>query len=121
MDWLTCKIIRAMLASNKEFGGIKMRIDKFSAWLESSGMSPGAQADVKSRCKRVERDLHVDLDKEYAKGGGRSLLAILDYTAEDKRNMRPAPEGLMFEGDIKAGMSSLKSAVNTYFLFCSQN
>ena len=98
-----------------------MRSEAFQVWLKSTKMIPRAQSDAKSRCARVERDLGVILDEEYEKDGGRSLVALLSYTAEDKRNNRPAPEGLMFNGDIKDGMASLKSAVKTYFLFCSQN
>ena len=95
-----------------------MQRDLYTKWLAQSNLCPRAQADAKSRCIRVERDLQVDLDVEYKKDGGKSLVSLLEYTQDDKRNGRPAPSGLMFNGDIKAGMASLKSAVNNYFLFC---
>ena len=110
----------------KEYESDKMRREEFRSWLEQYGrkgkepMSKRPIDDALSRCSRVEKSLNLDLDTEYKKDGGDSLVDYLEYTSDDERLGRPAPEGIEFEtgANIKNGMASLRSATKKYFEFC---
>lgn len=93
---------------------------KFKGWLEDSGISKRPIADALSRCKRVESGLCLDLDLEYIKDKGTSLIDLLSYSADDERNQKPAPKEINFEkgANIRNGMASLRNAVKKYFEFC---
>lgn len=100
-----------------------MREDAFRAWMASKGnIGLRPMGDAISRCKRVYKGLGINLDEEYAKDGGRSLIELLDYTTEDARLNHPTPAGISFKPgtNIKSSMASLKAAVNKYFEFCTE-
>ena len=100
-----------------------MREDAFRSWMASRGnIGLRPMGDAISRCKRVHKGLGINLDEEYAKDGGRSLIELLNYTEEDVLLNHPAPAGINFKpgANIKNGMASLKSAVNKYFEFCTE-
>ena len=94
---------------------------KFQYWLENTGISKRPISDALSRCRRIENGFGIDLDAEYKKDGGRSIIDLLTYTTEDAKNNRPAPKGIDFSGgaNIKNGMASLRSAAKKYFEFCA--
>ena len=73
-----------------------------------------------SRCRRIEQSLDLDLDEEYQRDGGRSLVTMLGYSADDEKQKRSIPSGLEFSpgSNIRKGMASLRSAVKKYFEFC---
>ena len=96
-----------------------MRDELYRDWLQGK-ISSRPISDSISRCRRIEECLKLDLDEEYQKDGGRSLVELLEYTVDDERITRPAPSGIEFVpgSNIKNGMSSLRSAVKKYFEFC---
>ena len=98
-----------------------MRDEAFKLWMKNLGtMSTRPIGDAVSRCRRIEKGLKLDLDEEYRKGGGRSVVSALEYTAEDAKINRPVPSGLDFTpgANLKDGMASLKAAAKKYFEFC---
>lgn len=46
--------------------------------MEKHGTEP--MSDALSRCNRIERGLHIDVDIEYAQDRGGGILALLEYT-----------------------------------------
>lgn len=74
------------------------------------------------RCQRVENNLHIDLDDEFNKDNGKSLLTKLTYTTDDQAHNRPLKCNIYFNdgSDLRAGMGSLKTAVSKYFEFCQE-
>lgn len=91
-----------------------MRYEEFRTWLFAF-IKPAPVNDAASRCRRVEKCYGIDLDEEYAKDGGRGLLSLLDAPG--------ALDALGLTGTktAKAGLSSIKSAVNRYFEFCEES
>jgi len=98
---------------------MKIRADAYSDWLQGK-IAKRPISDSISRCRRIEDGLKLDLDEEYEKDGGRSLMKLLEYSADDERLNKPAPQGIEFtpNSNIRNGMSSLRSAVKKYFEFC---
>lgn len=98
-----------------------MREEAFKIWMKNLGtMGARPIGDAVSRCHRIENGLRLNLDEEYRKDSGRSVVSLLEYTAEDARCNKPAPSGLGFApgANLKNGMASLKAAAKKYFEFC---
>ena len=98
-----------------------MKSDQFKAWLiESNRLTSRPIADALSRCKRIEKIPEIDLDAEYARDGGKTLIERLTYTADDARTCKPVPVELGFSAtaNLRTGMASLKNAAILYFEFC---
>lgn len=97
-----------------------MRRREFSTWLQRAVTAP-VVSDYINRCQRVEINLKINLDDEFARDKGRALLEKLTYTAEDQANNRSLKCNIYFRAgsDLKSGMSSLKTAVSRYFEFCN--
>lgn len=103
-----------------------MRKEEFRKWLENGcgnrkkSLSTPVISDALSRCLRIEKARNVNLDQEYLRDGGKSILDILKYSAEDARTHKLPPEGFEFSSNasIKAGLASLKNAATRYFEFC---
>lgn len=98
-----------------------MRDKEYSNWLQSYVTSAVIVNYIK-RCHRVEDNLHIDLDDEFTKDYGKSLLAKLTYTTDDQVHNRPLKCNIYFNSssDLRAGMGSLKTAVRRYFEFCQK-
>lgn len=96
-----------------------MREREFVLWVQALGSGK----NVITRCRRVESELGIDLDEEFRKDKGTSLIEKLTYTAEDASQKRPLRCDISFNSsaNIRSGMSCLKSAVIKYFEFCSGN
>lgn len=100
-----------------------MKIEAFRSWMEGLGtMSKNPISDAISRCKRIERCMNINLDMEYIRDRGCSLIEILTYTAMDASEHKPLPHGLDFQTGAKwiTGMAALKAAVKKYFIFMEQ-
>lgn len=53
--------------------------------------------DALSRCNWIEKGLAVDLDIEYEQDRGEAILALLEYTKDDKNVGKEVPKGLFFK------------------------
>lgn len=92
-----------------------MKYDEFKIWLETR-MDARSIASRLSNCRRLETFKH-DLDQQFAKDKGRSLIELLEYSAEDERSGREAKHCIPIEGKIRKGTATLKAAANLYFKF----
>lgn len=99
-----------------------MREEAYRNWLKGK-ISSRPISDSISRCRRIQDNLNLDLDEEYAKDSGYSLMELLEYSSEDERHKRPAPTGIVFSpgSNVRNGMASLHSAVKKYFEFCQSS
>ena len=89
-----------------------MKYDEFKIWLETR-MDARSIASRLSNCRRLETFKH-DLDQQFAKDKGRSLIELLEYSAEDERSGREAKHCIPIEGKIRKGTATLKAAANLY-------
>ena len=101
-----------------------MRKEEFLNWMISKGtMTKRPMGDAVSRCKRVERDLEVDLDMEFITDRGKGIIELLDYSIQDAMERKEMPGKLVFPGaplNVKNSMASLKGAVKKYMQFCDE-
>lgn len=99
-----------------------MRDVEYSNWLQQHVTSAAITNYIK-RCQRVEDNLKIDLDDEYRKDSGISLLDKLTYTTDDELQNRPLRCSIFFNtgSNLRNGMGSLKTAVSKYFEFCQNN
>ena len=97
-----------------------MKKQEYRTWLEGT-MKPASIKDRISRCARVEEALGVDLDEEFKKDGGKSVLSTLHYTIHDLRAGKEIPAGFHFkEGtNVNQRMTDMRSAAGRYFDFCA--
>lgn len=98
-----------------------MKDKEFREYMEKLGtMQKRPVSDAVSRCKRIERDLGVDLDNEYLKDKGKTLIVELEYSFQDAINKVPLPGKLSFPGNpenVKHSMDTLRSAIKKYMEF----
>lgn len=68
---------------------------------------------------RIEAEMEVGLDKEYAQDGGRRFLNKLKYSREEQRQGKQPDCGLHFREnvDIYTGLNSLRVSLKKYFEF----
>lgn len=93
---------------------------KFKAWMRERGYTPGVVSTQSSRCRRIEKVLHVNLDVVFAQGEPDSLLEKFVYSAEDERNHKPTLHGIPIKGRQYEGTTALQSALKLYFDFKSE-
>lgn len=96
-----------------------MRDKEYSKWLQSYITKPAIENYIK-RCQRVEDNLNINLDDEFKKDNGVSLLAKLTYTTDDQLHNQPLKCDIYFcaGSDLHKGMGSLKTDISKYFEFC---
>ena len=101
-----------------------MKDELFLEWMIAKNtMTKRPMGDAVSRCKRVERDLDIDLDLEYQTDGGKNVISLLDYSLQDAIDGKCLPRKLTFPGtpiNVKNSMASLKGAVKKYMQFCEE-
>ena len=99
-----------------------MRDEEFRIWLQKLPMNKNPMKDCISRCRKVEKALSIDLDKEYEKDHGESVITMLTYTMEDERNGKEITGNFNFEPDakIRFRFCDLRVAVKKYFSFCQE-
>lgn len=92
------------------------------AWLTGK-IEKRPIGDCISRCKRIENGLRINLDDEWKKDNGASVVDLLTYSRDDQNRGAPPPHGIIFQrgADIYNGMASLRSAAVRYFDFCDNN
>lgn len=90
----------------------------FKIWLEKQKNYHTARTYT-ARCMRIEAEMEVDLDKEYAQDGGRRFLNKLKYSREEQRQGKQPDCGLHFREnvDIYTGLNSLRVSLKKYFEF----
>lgn len=94
-----------------------MQEELFNSWLQNQSYSnKRVISDNKSRCKRIERELAVNLDEEFTKDSLKEVLKNLKYTAEDARNGVPVPLGLTVARPVQS-LATLRTAVKNYRSF----
>ena len=72
----------------------------YQAWLEAEKYDPNTVNAQMYRARRVEES-HGDLDKHFSDDQLASLIATLRYSSQDKRQQRPNPSKIPFDGDIR--------------------
>ena len=77
-----------------------MRDEEFRIWLQKLPMNKNPMKDCISRCRKVEKALSIDLDKEYEKVTGNF-------------NFKP-------DAKIRFRFCDLRVAVKKYFSFCQE-
>ena len=97
--------------------GDTMQKALFKKWLENNGHNNRVVSSFLSRCGKIERELKLDLDKEYMADMGDGLLKKLKYSADDELHSRPVLRGLIVNGNIRNILASLKSAAKAYMDF----
>lgn len=99
-----------------------MRDKEYSKWLQQY-VTNAVNVNYITRCQRVEENLRIDLDDEFNKDNGTSLLEKLTYTTDDELHNHPLRCNICFNAgsNLHKGMASLKTAVNKYFEFCKDN
>lgn len=94
-----------------------MKEQLFENWLkDQSYANKNVVSDNKSRCKRVESGLSIDLDEEFNRDALADVLIKLTYGKEDAENGKPLPLPM---GSSKPwqGFASLRTAVRNYRSF----
>ena len=101
---------------------VDMKADEFKAWLQARTMKPLPVKDCISRCRKVEKALSVDLDEEYEKDCGETVILALTYTVNAERNNKAAPGDFSFKpgANIRYRFTDLRSATKKYFSFCKE-
>lgn len=99
-----------------------MHDEEYSNWLQQHVTNAAITNYIKC-CQRVEDNLQINLDDEYKKDDGVSLLNKLTYTTDDELHSRPLRCDIYFNvgSNLRNGMGSLKTAVSKYFEFCRGN
>ena len=105
-----------------------MRDQQFWNWMKTVGkedhtpMVLAPMRDAMSRCQRVENGFGVDLDEEFNRDKGKSVIDRLNYSREDEQMNVAAPKGLYFKpgANLYNGLASLKNAAKKYFRFCAE-
>jgi len=94
-----------------------MRVEEFKKWLEERGLQKRGIESRISNCRNVEKH-YPDLDTQFRKDKGLSLMSLLTYSMSDQRNELPPKHDIPIEGKIREGSSTLKQAVGLYMKFC---
>lgn len=94
-----------------------MQEQLFENWLkDQSYANKRVVSDNKSRCKRVENGLSIDLDEEFRRDTLGSVLEKLTYEKEDAENGMPLPLP-MDSAKPWQGFATLRTAVRNYRAF----
>ena len=90
--------------------------EQFTDWLKATGVSDETVRTSKGYLKRTER-VYGNLDQHWEDDQCSSILAELEYTADDKRTGKPNPSKFDIDGDIYNNLSSFRSHLNSYIRF----
>ncbi len=88
----------------------------FRLWMEETKNHHTARTYT-ARCIRVENEMGIDLDEQYAKDSGSDLMQRLKYSRKESREGKQPKCGIVFdtEVDVYTGMHSLRASVKKYF------
>jgi hypothetical protein len=88
---------------------------EFYDWLLKKYNTATANAR-KANCLNISK-YEGDLDQHFEKDTCRSLIEKLSYSTDDEKHNRPAKHKIPISGNVRAGSSTLKQAVNLYVEF----
>ena len=91
----------------------------FRAWLDEK-FDISVAASRFANAKKVE-EKYGDFDEHFEKDGFDKLIAVLSYTKADERDGKINPTKISINGNIYAGLATLKSAVSLYRRFRDQD
>ncbi len=94
-----------------------MRKEEYFTWLLARFDESTARSRL-SNCKRIENHKY-DLDLEYKRDGGKSLIKKLTYTKKDEEHRRPTLHNIPIDGNQYTGTQTLKQAAKLYIKFSS--
>lgn len=97
-----------------------MQNEKYRGWLAAQNYQGGTIAAQMHRAGRVE-ERYGDLDALYNEDRLEGVIAELTYTTQDRRNNRPNPSRIPFEGDVYNNLASYRDAVRRYRRFLEDN
>ena len=97
-----------------------MNQEKFRKWMKVE-KSDGTIRTYIARCMRAESVLGVDLDSEYKRDCGKTIICKLEYTRDDERNNVFPTNDFHFNDNtnIYMGIHSIRASVKKYFDFLS--
>lgn len=89
-----------------------MRLD-YQKWLVEQGYQEGTQKAQIYRVKKVE-ECYGNLDEHFSNGTYQEVIETLKYSTKDKRENKPNPSKIKFDGDIKSNLQSYRDAILWY-------
>jgi len=92
---------------------IPMKSDEYHQWLVAQKYQAGTVTAQMHRAGRVE-EYHGDLDEHYARDRMGTLIAALTYSTNDKRNNRPNPSNIPFDGETYNNLASYRDAARAF-------
>lgn len=93
--------------------------DRFSDWLRHAVPSAVTWQTKMSEVRRLE-NVYGDLEAHYSSDGLESIAGELIYSSVDKRNGEENPSKIPIDGDLYNNLSSYRSALRKYQLFCEE-
>ncbi len=96
-----------------------MQKELFRLWLRERRTERSA-GDCISRCKKVENTLDIDLDVEYERDRGKSVLTALGYGRKQVDKGEVFNQSFIFRKDCNyvQRFTDLRCSVKQYFAFC---
>lgn len=92
-----------------------MREAVFKAWLVAQGYAPTSIATWLSDGRKV--DGAYDLDEQFDRDGGASMLAQMAYSRSDEAASVPNPSAIDLSGSFYANLAACRAAARAYFRF----
>ena len=98
-----------------------MQKNEFKQWLLERRTERSA-IDCGSRCKKVEKEVSVDLDKEYSKDAGATILQNLSYGQKELNQGIDFPPTFSFKqgSNYVRRYPDLRCSVKQYFRFLEE-
>ncbi len=93
--------------------------DGFSSWLRNTVPTQVTWSTKMSEVRRLE-NVYGDLDDHFERDGLELIAGELAYSSVDKRNEEPNPSRIPIDGDLYNNLSSYRSALRKYQLFCEE-
>ena len=92
---------------------------EYKQWLAGQGYQENTQNAQIYRVKKVE-DAYDSLDAHFINGTYQEVVETLKYSTKDKRENKPNPSKIKFDGDIKNNLQSYRDAVLWYQKFLKE-
>jgi len=93
-----------------------MKKPEYQQWLDAQKYQANTITAQLHRASRVE-ECYGDLDEHFRTDRLASVIAALAYSKEDKKQNRPNPTKIPFQGDAYSNLASYRDAVKRYQRF----